>query len=597
MNKTILAIFLASMSLVYANETEIPAPPEVYAFDDASVDLISGHPTFSSTDLSIGKDWNSLTFGFSNSFGAFYHFYECNYDFYVVRSLAGPFYKSVSTGCDSQLFKPSGIDGQYTSVDGSGATLIETDLNLGYEYTSKQGVVYRRDRYGNSTINYPNGYVVSRTTKTEFYPHPYPDVVENPIASSTRTSLISSNTGLRLNYVYTRQDVGNHTDQEIRDFRFPKQIIASNSAFEFCSIEGQPCDFIKQWPNVSYKWPLSSDLSSDEVGYVFDFVVTNSSNQKITYKHEIIRDPKQSSLVFPRVVEVHNAAKLYSAKFVWGRYLPCTSCIERWGIVTHATVNGVNYEYRYPQLPDGYYAGAHSYSDKGTYSYRMRGNSNIYIAKNGPTVKAEFNEHESNFINKLTTNGLTYSYGRAIRGNITKRTTKAENGTAILATIEAGYPDSCENLKTCNKPLWTKDANGNVTDYEYHQESGQILKITKPADENGIRPVTHYQYEQKYARYYKNNATTIEQADSPIWLLTSEITCIAKAATETGCQAGDALTTTYEYGKDTEANNLWLTGTVVTSASGESRRTCYEYDMYGNQIGESSPSANLTECP
>jgi len=30
---------------------------------------------------------------------------------------------------------------------------------------------------------------------------------------------------------------------------------------------------------------------------------------------------------------------------------------------------------------------------------------------------------------------------------------------------------------------------------------------------------------------------------------------------------------------------------------GTVRRTCYRYDMYGNQIGVTTPNANLASCP
>jgi YD repeat-containing protein len=56
------------------------------------------------------------------------------------------------------------------------------------------------------------------------------------------------------------------------------------------------------------------------------------------------------------------------------------------------------------------------------------------------------------------------------------------------------------------------------------------------------------------------------------------------------------MVTTYEYGGTNESNNLNVTG-VIVSSNGENLRTCYEYDDYGRQIGETSPRAGLGACP
>jgi hypothetical protein len=35
---------------------------------------------------------------------------------------------------------------------------------------------------------------------------------------------------------------------------------------------------------------------------------------------------------------------------------------------------------------------------------------------------------------------------------------------------------------------------------------------------------------------------------------------------------------------------------TVTESGGTVRRTCYQYDLYGNQIGVTQPKANLASC-
>ncbi|MGM8229198.1 hypothetical protein ACSV5M_21655, partial [Cellvibrio sp. ARAG 10.3] len=140
-------------------------------------------------------------------------------------------------------------------------------------------------------------------------------------------------------------------------------------------------------------------------------------------------------------------------------------------------------------------------------------------------------------------------------------------------------------------PTWTRDGKGNQTDYAYHAESGQIAKITYPANKHGIRAETRYTYEQKYANYY-NVSGVKAQASIPVWLKTEESYCINSSASDGDCSDNDEVITRYEY----EHDNLFLTGMTVTDPQGNTLRTCYAYDDYGNRIGETQPNANLASC-
>ncbi|TVZ37115.1 hypothetical protein P886_1454 [Alteromonadaceae bacterium 2753L.S.0a.02] len=172
------------------------------------------------------------------------------------------------------------------------------------------------------------------------------------------------------------------------------------------------------------------------------------------------------------------------------------------------------------------------------------------------------------------------------------------NITRFSATSTAGYPSSCSNRKTCNKPTWVRDGNGKQTDYTYHPESGQVATVTLPADKHGKRAQTRYYYEQKYA-YYKKDSNTVERADSPIWLLVREEYCNNSAASGQDCAGNDEVVTTYDYGPENQANNLLLRG-VKVAADSKQRITCFQYDIYGNKIGETKPKgvagSDLSSC-
>jgi RHS repeat-associated protein len=188
------------------------------------------------------------------------------------------------------------------------------------------------------------------------------------------------------------------------------------------------------------------------------------------------------------------------------------------------------------------------------------------------------------------------------RGNLEKVT--MQQGQPDETMIEAGYPTSCTSAtrKICNKPEWIKDARGQQTDYSYDTATGQVLTVTGPEDANSIRPVTRYEYDDFYASFYKNNSSSIEQADSPVSLLVRVATCRTTATVGNGCAGGalDEVVTEYDYGpQDGTANNLQLRSISVTAEVNgalQTRTTCYEYDLYGHRIGETLPEGTAGGC-
>jgi len=105
------------------------------------------------------------------------------------------------------------------------------------------------------------------------------------------------------------------------------------------------------------------------------------------------------------------------------------------------------------------------------------------------------------------------------------------------------------------------------------------------------RAQTRYEYTQLSAHYYDSSGTKI--TGTPIWMKTAEKTCMNSASTGNACSGSDEVVTRYEYDND----NLLMTGTTVTDpVSGATLRTCFQYDIYGNQIGKTQPKTGLTQC-
>ncbi|WP_146217945.1 MULTISPECIES: hypothetical protein [unclassified Caulobacter] len=194
----------------------------------------------------------------------------------------------------------------------------------------------------------------------------------------------------------------------------------------------------------------------------------------------------------------------------------------------------------------------------------------------------------------LTGGYSDYTYDA--RGNVTSITTYPRGGGTPKVEA-AGFPASCDatNSKFCNKPVWSKDARSNQTDYTYATEHGGLLTETGPADANGVRPQKRNTYALLYPMVQNANGALV--ASTPVWRLTSTSTCkVATAGNPASCVgSADEVVTSYEYG----TNNLQLTAVTVRagnasaaspSTSGNLWQTIsYGYDDNGNQVWVDGP--------
>jgi hypothetical protein len=187
----------------------------------------------------------------------------------------------------------------------------------------------------------------------------------------------------------------------------------------------------------------------------------------------------------------------------------------------------------------------------------------------------------------------TYSYD----GNDNLTRIEYNKKSASPTEVQAIYPASCPDgaSKTCHQPTDVRDAKGSWTSYTYHPESGQVLTITLPSNKNNLVAKTIFTYEQKYAQYIQTPGGSKTNAPTPVWMKATEKTCLTSS--EAGCGAGssDEVLTKYEYN-----DNLLVKGITVTAVDSSgyvtTKRTCYQYDIYGNRIGETQPKAYLASC-
>ncbi|WP_233503315.1 hypothetical protein [Sphingomonas psychrotolerans] len=200
----------------------------------------------------------------------------------------------------------------------------------------------------------------------------------------------------------------------------------------------------------------------------------------------------------------------------------------------------------------------------------------------------------SDRIASVEPSGIRREFEYGVSHNLTKVTVHPKIGAGLPdITMSATY--DCTNYLICNKPQTVTDANGNISRYTYDAAHGGVLTEMGPGV-GGLSPLNRYVYSQRRA-WISNGAGGYVPSATSVWLLSEVHTCRNGATTNAGCATGasDEVVTTYDYGPDAGPNNLLLRGKVET-ADGVSLRSCYQYDVTGNRIAETSPRAALAQC-
>ena len=165
---------------------------------------------------------------------------------------------------------------------------------------------------------------------------------------------------------------------------------------------------------------------------------------------------------------------------------------------------------------------------------------------------------------------------------------KAGSGLATL-NLQASYP--CTSTVTCDKPLWTKDAKGNQTDYTYDATTGNVLTVTAPVPASGaVRPQTRYSYTSMHA-YYNTGGGSIVAGPNAVSMLTGISTCRTTASCAGGADESKA---TIGYGPQTAGtgNNLLPVSNTASDGLGTASLTATTsatYDDIGNLLTVQGP--------
>lgn len=434
---------------------------------------------------------------------------------------------------------------------------------------------------------------------------------------------VSTNTGFMLKYHFTS------------GWRTPKDVIGINLTRQYCAADAVTCS-TSGWPKASFIWPTGAPnvfrqpgLSSSN--YLFKVIDQHGGSNDIQYRLQNVcimpsgeedaacaaNPPFDGSKWSARLANIKTSESIvpnldYTYKNIgdYGQYHPYWNLHTKAGQIVTATLNGTEKEsYGGPTTHPGWITRNSGQVSVQSARYEVGVIEQVQSIKQGSFY---FHRDLRRFVEKhypIAGQGpAKHYYYDGPRGNV-NRINVLVSPTEEIPVMEAGYADVCIYSKICNQPLWTKDAKGNVTNYEYDPQGrfGDPVKVIGPADDNGIRKATVYKYEPLYA-FYKRSGESITRDPDPVWLLTREHTCRTSGTTNIGCSGGDVdmIKTEYYYGPQSAAysNNLHLRGKSITAEGNngtpETRVWCYEYDKFGNMIGETQPKGNSTDlelCP
>jgi hypothetical protein len=641
--RTLLIVSAAALVCAASFGAATIEPPKISVVDRKQVNMVNGQVMHSLQTVSIGG-----AMGLSHSINV-----DANeFTYRGYQGFRDKFYgeaRNVELSWDP-YFSPRNVFRVYDFADTAdflyyvGSTLQQSgsQLTSGYRYVSMGDERHTLEwDPANSNIlvwTKPDGTVVQfwRTSGTQqnassnglLYNITYPNGFYISIAAGGMGA--NPNTGFQIKALYPpdnrpldKSDNPNLINVPPADssgwaLQNPKYIKAINNSYEYCAPAAASCSLTRTWPTATFNWPAGMPRTM-YLGTT-DINVVDAAGRTTTYRYkayDLAYEGLQGGVVAqgqtlgremsPRLISALTANSpdqyTYDYKNLWatlggdGAFGTWDTRLRTAGVVISATKglagsSGYNLLGRY--YDDLYNTGgsgvpgvqihAHTPDAVGTIYWVDVEEGRMWYENSARNFPSQFDPGYPN----MPRQNFVYE-----RGNL-KKITFQQNVPTETTTVEASYPASCTatTRKTCNKPIWIKDARGNYTNFTYHSASGQLESVKSPPNKNGIYSETHFEYQQKQAYFYAGGGSKVY--GSSIWMKSAERYCINSnyngSTPGSTCLGNDEVVTRFEYN-----DNLLLKGMTVT-AGGATLRTCFQYDIYGNQIGKTQPNANLSSC-
>lgn len=556
-----LVLFLGTCSSVaMAQSISIPEPPVRSPLDQNGVNLSTGKIELTDPGVMIGKAgagglahnrvWMSN--GWRHGF------------FLAVTTT--PTTATVSIGGTSSTFTLS--NGVYTSDQRNGTSLTATSSIFTFTMADGTAVTFDRALAANAASYYgavaavgtqillPNGEKTTLTYLRGSYAY------NSVTLYVLRLQSVTNNLGYQLHYNYFDSTISQST---VDNWVKIQSVQAINNAVDYCDPAASSCASLTQsWPTVSYAYAASGSNIVE--------TKTDSLNRATLYTTDsagkLIGIRRPAALVDDLTLGYDSQNRINSAtantgfhwEYSWlqsGTTL--TGTVTATSTETHRSVVSDMVQQVVTSMRD-------DFGQTTIFGYDAYGRLTLITAPEG--------------------NKTQYTYDD--RGNVTEKRLKSKP-SAVAADIvtTANYDVTCSYVAECNKPNWTKDANGNQTDYSYDSTTGDLITITGPSV-NGVRPQTRNTY-TSFQASYKNNSGAIVPSGMPVTRLNATSQC----RTSEGC-AGTSDETRVELGYTT-TNLLPASSTIRAGTGGVATTTNATYDNYGNLITFDGPGYGVSD--
>lgn len=624
---TLTFCILLYQGVVYSQDyMAIPGPPEFSLVDKNGVNVSSGNIKIDELGVSIGSGevllehrlmsyTNNLNHFADNFSGGLFLRTNDMSTIPKIRISLGNIAESgyqYKNGNNQYLLAYGGTVEQINSYiwkyKSSKGIEIEFDSRISYSFDdSRDSQTYEKVAVA-TKLTYPSG----NTVEINFKSASYNEGVIHRIQS------VTSSAGYQLHYKYNLNSStipSFSTDKHAYyNWKRPTSVTAFNKSYDFCASNAITCDFTHSWPTVNFEW------TDPFVGG--DTIITFPNSTKKTFKHEKFcsygdgRTSCPGGLNNSRVTKITDTSSKTAPtrEYNYTNTYRCTyintdsSCqVFMQGVVYKSKINDETRTYTY-QFKESQYSGSYNRSDGPVLIVVNDSASRMVGFRDESTGLSGTYDHKG----RIDSVQHNYGSGIILSEGLSRYTDKVENfeydnfGNLILSTrvsvdgtsqsYSAGYENTCNNMYTRGKPSWIEDRKGNRTNFTYHCTSGKIAKVTKPSV-NGIKVEKRYFYSQFYP-YVKNSSGNLIRTNRPIWVLERESFCQSGNPSGDSCASSDdEVVTEYVYANAGEEDSLLLRGISITDVgSNITRRTCFEYDIYGNKIAEIKPKANLTSC-
>jgi RHS repeat-associated protein len=574
---TIIASGAAAPALAQADP-----PPVRQAIDENGVDVMFRTFNTSESDLSIGSGDQGL------SFERVWRGKEWRHNLMASITNNGGNLYTVSFGGKSDSFSWT-VWPNLVSTEGNGATLVVSGTD--YIYTAADGTtavfgpILRDDYTGRKaglarSITFPSGDRWTYNIKTSQFCQyndwsPTSSSCVRPLSNAERIQSVTNRFGYQIKLEYAADSMVNYAN--LPDWNRVTKATAINGAVEYCDPAELSCSLSNPWPFVTYAKSGTVETVADQTGLLrtYTYAVGTPYDAKIVGIKRATATADSVAIAYSdgnvSTVTKENGAYTYTgSQDSIQRTITVNGPLQYFrSSVSHLALNIIQRTHGPGTLDMSYFQ-----DDKGRVTQ---------ISENGNQGGATYNFNDTKF---------TYD----ARGNVTETRRLAMTGSGepdIVTT--AGYDTSCTNPLICNKPLWTRDAKGNQTDYTYDPNHGGVLTVTLPAaTPGGVRPQTRYTYQQ-YQSYSKNSAGSIVASGAPIYRLDGVSTC--QTAASCGGTAGE-IKSTVAYGPQTAGTANNLLPVSVTSGSGDgalSATSNFTYDNIGNRLTIDGPQAGAAD--